>query len=138
MTKILQYNDFACFTACLESFLIDNKRQFDHQKFIQANLDLFNGGEHIEGACNSENFPEVAKRIGLGFEQISKFTGIKFSPDRETILFGALWHGKESDKHVVRYFAKDNGRLRVMNPRIGDFDDLDPSWIIGIYKFSLT
>ena len=117
---------------------MDNQKPFDHQKFIQANLDIFHGGEHIEGACDSDNFPEVAKRMGLGFDRIINLAGITFSPPKETIVFATFWKGKDSDKHAVRFFEQQNGQLRVMNPRIGDYDDLDASWIIGIYKFSVT
>jgi hypothetical protein len=51
-------------------------------------------------------------------------------PPKETIIFATHWKGKESDKHAVRFFEERNGQLRVMNPRIGDYDDLDAKWII--------
>lgn len=138
MTKVTQYNDFSCFAACLESFLRDNQKPFDHRKFIQDNLDLFNRGQKIEGSCSMENFAEVAKRIGLGFERIFKMRGITFSKPKETILIGAHWLDKESDNHVVRYYRKEKKNIIVMNPRIGDFDILMPEWIIGIFKFSVA
>jgi hypothetical protein len=138
MTKITQYNDFACLAACLESLLKDNQKPFDHQQFVQANLDIFHGGQRIEGACDSKDFPEVAKRIGLKFDRIPNWAGATFSPPKETIIFAAHWKGDHSHKHAVRFFEQRSGQLRVMNPLIGDYDDLDQSWIIGVYKFSVV
>ena len=139
MTKVIQYNDFSCFAACLESFLKDNNRPFDHQKFILANLDVFHGGETIEGSCDSDSFAEVAKRIGLGFEHIQEFSkskGITFSEPKETILFATYWQGEKSDKHCVRYYTEERGKWKVMNPKTGDFDYLDEDWIFRVYRVS--
>jgi hypothetical protein len=138
MTFIRQYNDFACFAACLESFLRDNQRVFDHENFIKNNLDLFNEGKDIQGSCDVANFQEVANRVGIKYEIITKLSGIKFSPPKETILFGVFWDGKESDKHVVRYYKKNLDKLKVMNPlRVDDFDEIKSEWIKAIFKFSI-
>ena len=49
MHLVKQYNDYACFGACLESFLRDLGQKFSHKQFIKNNLDLFYGRTHIEG-----------------------------------------------------------------------------------------
>jgi hypothetical protein len=103
MTKVIQYNDFSCLPACLESFFKDNQRQFDHKQFVKDNLDIFHGGECIEGACDSDYFAEVAKRAGLKFETIPPKSGATMQSPGETIIFATNWKGKTSDKHAVRF-----------------------------------
>jgi len=137
MKIVTQYNDYACFAACLESFLADNNREFDHKTFVAENPDLFNGGEAIEGACDTQNFEEVAKRLGLQFSRVTEVP-FAWNPPKETIFLFLWWKGDEGQKHCVRLHSPKKDSTLVMNPVAGHGLETIPSaWVRGFFKFAI-
>ncbi len=136
MTIVSQYNKYACFAACLESFLRDIGRDFDHDKFVKANLDLFCGGQDIEGCCNSVNFIEAADRVGIVLEFLQ--SPATFELFKYGILLHLHWNADSAQNHCVRLQTIENGELSIINPLKSDSLDKAPeSWIRGAMKLSL-
>lgn len=136
MTITPQYNDHACFGACLESFFRDLGEKFSHEKFIKNNLDLFNGGTEKEGACSTDDFPKVAKRIGLKYKKILSLRS-SFNPKKETIFFSVFWNDSKSEKHCVRFSHREKNVIKVMNPaNPNSLDSISKYWIKAIHKFT--
>jgi len=135
MHIIHQYNKFSCVGACLESYLRDLGMEFSHEDFIKNNLDIFHGGDHCEGACDTNNFPEVANRLGLDFEEVKSIDLLNVI-DKEGLFFFVHWNGLEGDKHFVRFSHCNGQEIVVMNPgKMDGLDVIESSWIEGIYKF---
>ncbi|MCH7755713.1 hypothetical protein IH970_11405 [candidate division KSB1 bacterium] len=136
MHLVQQYNDHACFGACLESFFLDLGQDFSHKEFIKNNLDLFNGGTKIEGACFTDNFPKVAEKIGLKYEKILSLR-LSFNSKKETIFFSVFWNDSKSEKHCVRFSPREKNVIKVMNPaNPNSLDSISKYWIKSIHKFT--
>lgn len=135
MTIVPQYNKFSCVAACLESFLRDLGREFNHKDFVESNLDLFFGGTPEEGSCDINDLPEICKRIGI---DISPANGqIHLEGVRETIILAVYWMGDPGEKHFVRFAGKNEDALLVMNPSKEDSLDAIPKrWVCGVFKVS--
>jgi len=136
MTIVPQYNKFSCVTACIESFLRDLGRDFDHKKFVEANLDLFCGGTPEEGCCDISALPEICKRIGISSSPVNG--QIHLNGPNETLMLSVFWMNDPGQKHFVRLAGKNEDALLVMNPGKADSLDAIPErWIRGIFKISV-
>ena len=137
MLLVKQYNDNACFGACLESFLRDVGGNFSHEGFIKNNLNLFNGSTNKEGSCNTGDYPKIANLLGLDYK---RYTIAKFLPpsDNETIIFTVFWNNDKDQVHSVRFSHYENRYLYVMNPTFPKIMPVTKKWIRHIHKFTKT
>ncbi|MCB1232930.1 MAG: hypothetical protein KDN19_21985 [Verrucomicrobiae bacterium] len=132
MTLVTQYNEFACFAACLESIKRDwGDCCFRHKKFVESNLEIFNGGNKHEGLAQDPI--EACRRAGLDAEWFSG--SISYNPDQTAVLL-YIWIGnQESEKHVVRLLRPFPDKLKVMNPVESNcYDCISPEWVKAMLK----
>ncbi len=134
ITVVGQYNDFACFAACLESIKRDwGDSEFTHEKFVKENLDIFNGGDKHEGLCS--NPFEACRRVGLHGDIISGDFEFDHS---DTAIIMSIWSGGlEKNKHFVRLFDSYPDKHKVMNPTYSDcYDCIPHEWVKVVIKIT--
>jgi hypothetical protein len=137
ITPVKQYNDFACFPACLESCIRDLGGTFSHKEFVQSNLELFHGGEAIEGAADQINLDEICARAGYG---ISLQQG-EVDLDLQKIILFIHCNGNAGDQHMVRLvgFAANGKECVVMDPMQPQSTIYIPTdWIRAVYEVHKT
>lgn len=129
MTAVQQYNDYACVAAYLESIKKDfGSTDFDHQVFVLQNLDLFNGGQEIEGSCDLRLLGQVLQRCGLKGKVIVN-GALACAPHDEAIVLFVYWDGLSGQKHFVRAGQQEQDNVQVMNPQGATMENIPVAWI---------
>jgi len=125
MTIIKQFNDHACFLACLESFLADQGAQVTQRQICEMFPECCDCGKLTEGTFQLTN-QECLKRVGQKYGFVANW--VLALP--ETIAAGETifviptnMHGQGST-HCVRFHRHlSHTEIEVMDPNLNRHND---------------
>jgi hypothetical protein len=123
MIKIAQQNEFTCFLACMESFFKDAGNDTTQQKIIEDFPIECHQGLWNEGVFDfdSTNRAKLAAKYSLKISEIVEAP--EFDSLKSGDFIGAERMKDQNSHHIVRFVEfSGNDKIKVMDPKTGDFD----------------
>jgi hypothetical protein len=108
----------ACFLACLESFLYDNKIEFTQEKMIEEY------GPQKQNLCSADGViwdaETLCDKLGISFNKIAYHFPIDKSHEDGSLLIFL----EGSQRHVIRFYTSiGDDKLGVMDPNFHKDDN---------------